>query len=349
MVSGRALSQLLVALVLFSLLAGPAVSDDTLEGASVDESDSERDEDADRISNARNVYELPDADVDVVGKMKTVMARREDTLLSIARQHGVGYEEIRRANPGVDIWLPGEGTPVTIPTRFVLPPGPREGIVVNLPEMRMYYYPEPDADGNRVVETYPISIGRMDWSTPIGETEVTMRLEDPAWFPPQSVRERAESEGRALPRRVDPGPDNPLGRHAIGLDVPGYFIHGTNRPAGVGMRATHGCIRMFPEDIESIVYRVDRGTNVRILNQPFKAGWSEEGDLYLQAYPGLDEDEDELAQKGVTPVVEVVAERLRERAARVDYPRLKEVAAEASGRPRSITRETVREELARAD
>ncbi|SEO53258.1 L,D-transpeptidase family protein [Aquisalimonas asiatica] len=349
MVSGRALSQWMVALALCSLLSGPAVSDDTLEGDSVGESDAERDDDADRISNDRNVYELPDADVDVVGEVKTVMARREDTLLSIARQHGVGYEEIRRANPGVDVWLPGEGTPVTIPTRFVLPPGPREGIVVNLPEMRMYYYPEPDADGNRVVETYPISIGRMDWSTPIGETEVTMRLEDPAWFPPQSVRERAESEGRALPRRVDPGPDNPLGRYAIGLDVPGYFIHGTNRPAGVGMRATHGCIRMFPEDIESIVYRVNRGTNVRILNQPFKAGWSEAGDLYLQAYPSLDEDEDELAQKGVTPVVEVVAERLRERAARVDYPRLKEVAAEASGRPKSITRESASEELAKAD
>ena len=325
-------------------------AEDGLEGDEVSEADEdERSEAAKRYGTEQNVFELPDDDVDVIGEVKTVEARHEDTLLEIARRHGVGYLEIRRANPDVDVWMPGEGTEVTIPTRFILPPGPREGVVVNLPEMRLYYYPEPGPDGKRVVETYPISIGRMDWSTPIGETTVTMRLEDPAWFPPASVRERYESEGRSLPRRVDPGPDNPLGRHAIGLDVPGYFIHGTNRPAGIGMRATHGCIRMFPEDIEHIVHRVSRGTPVRILNEPFKAGWSAEGEVYLQAYPSLTEDEDELAEHGVRPAVEAVAGVLRERSARVDYQRLKDVAQEAHGRPEAITREAIQRDMVSAE
>ncbi|WP_290649725.1 L,D-transpeptidase family protein [Aquisalimonas sp.] len=329
--------------------ATPVIADDTLEGDDVAESGEATSEDAERYGTSQNVFDLPDADVDVIGETKTVEARYEDTLLQIGRRHGVGYKEIRRANPDVNVWLPGEGTEVTIPTRFILPPGPREGIVVNLPEMRLYYYPEPGPDGKRVVETYPISIGRMDWSTPTVETEVTVRLENPAWFPPESVRERVEAQGRTLPRRVEPGPDNPLGQYAIGLDIPGYFIHGTNRPAGVGMRATHGCIRMFPEDIESIVYRVNRGTPVRILNNPFKAGWSADGELYLQAYPGLTEDEDELSDMGVRPAVKTVAEQLRERPARVDYERLKQVAAEAAGRPQSITRQAVRRDLAQAE
>ena len=340
----------LSALLVLGMLAFPALlaADDSLEGEAVSEDEDDRSDAMRRYGIEQNVFELPEDDVDVIGEVHTVEARREDTLLEIARRHGVGYREIRRANPDVDLWMPGEGTEVTIPTRFILPPGPRRGIVVNLSEMRLYYYPEPGPDGRRVVETYPISVGRMDWSTPIGETTVTMRLEDPAWFPPASVRQRYEEEGRPLPRRVDPGPDNPLGRHAIGLDIPGYFIHGTNRPAGVGMQATHGCIRMFPEDIEHIIHRVDSGTEVRILDEPYKAGWSAEGDLYLQAYPKLSEEEG-TEQQGVTPAVKAVAGVLRERSARVDYERLKEVAQNAEGRPESITRKAVRRDMASAE
>lgn len=340
----------LVALGLGGVLAvaGPLAAEESLEGDDVSGAGEEASEAARAYGTAQNVFELPPEGVDVVGSVRTVQARREDTLLEIARRHGLGYREIRRANPGVDVWMPGEGTEVNVPTRFVLPPGPREGVVVNLPEMRLYYYPEPDDDGVRTVETYPISIGRMDWSTPIGSTRVTMRLENPAWFPPESVRQRVEAEGRTLPRRVDPGPDNPLGRYAIGLDIPGYFIHGTNRPAGVGMRATHGCIRMFPEDIEGLVYRLDRGTPVHILNEPFKAGWSRDGDVYLQAYPRL-EGQGEASEPSVKPAVSAVARVLEDRAARVDYERLKAVAREASGRPRSITRRAAGPELARAD
>ena len=337
---------LTLAATLILATVGPAWGDETLEGDSVEAP--EADSAADSPEASANVFELPETGVDIVGEVRTVEARQEDTLLDIGRRHGLGYREIRRANPDVDVWLPGEGTEITLPLRFVLPPGPREGIVVNLPEMRLYHFPEPGPDGTRVVETYPISIGRMDWSSPIGETRVTHRLEDPAWYPPDSVRARYKEEGRELPRRVDPGPDNPLGRHAIGLDIPGYFIHGTNRPAGVGMQATHGCIRMFPEDIESLVHRVDRGTPVRILNATYKAGWSQEGELYLQAYPAL-EIEGQERNAGTSAAVRAVADAVEDRPARVDYPRLRTVAERGSGRPSPITREESPRSMARAD
>lgn len=336
---------LLLALGLGS--AAPGLADESLEGQALDEEGQADSDESRNYGTEQNVFTLPGPDVDVVGEVRTVTAREEDTLLDIARRHGLGYREIRRANPGVDVWMPGEGTEVTVPTRFILPSGPREGIVINLPEMRLYHFPEPGPDGRRVVETYPISIGRMDWSTPIGETQVTVRLEDPAWFPPESVRERAEADGRTLPRRVEPGPDNPLGKYAIGLDLPGYFIHGTNKPAGVGMRASSGCIRMYPEDIEGLVHRVDRGMPVRIVNEPFKAGWSEDDELYLQAYPGLEEEDTEDGRTAAA--VKAVADVLTDRPARVDYERLKRVVGEASGRPEAITREVIRSGMARAE
>jgi L,D-transpeptidase ErfK/SrfK len=202
------------------------------------------------------VYELPPDGYDVIGALSSVTARADDTLLDIARRHGLGYEDIVRANPDVDAWLPGEGTQVVLPTRFVLPPGPRRGIVLNLAEYRMYYYP-PARDGEPpVVMTYPMSIGRMDWATPLGMTRVVAKVKDPTWYPPDSVRKEHEEDGRPLPRTVPPGPDNPLGARAMRLSLPGYLIHGTNRPAGVGMQVTHGCIRMFPEDIEFLFDQV---------------------------------------------------------------------------------------------
>lgn len=219
------------------------------------------------------VYELPPEGYDVVGALTSITARAEDTLLDVARRHGLGYEDIVRANPDVDAWLPGEGTRVVLPTRFILPPGPRRGIVLNLAEYRMYYYP-PARDGEPpVVMTYPMSIGRMDWATPLGVTRVISKMKNPTWYPPDSVRREHEADGRPLPRTVPPGPDNPLGARAMRLSLPGYLIHGTNRPAGVGMQVTHGCIRMFPEDIEFLFEEVPVDTPVRIINEPVKIGW----------------------------------------------------------------------------
>lgn len=236
---------------------------------------------------AADIYELPEDGSDVVGEIRTVVARHEDTLVDIARRHGVGYQDIVRANPDLDVWLPGEGTEVVLPTRYVLPLGPREGVVLNLAEYRLYYFPKPDAGEPPVVMTYPISIGRRDWETPIGTTRIVAKAVDPSWYPPESIREEHAAEGRPLPRIVPPGPDNPLGRHAIRLAIPGYLIHGTNRPAGVGMRVTHGCLRMFPEDIEYLFPRVDIDTKVRIVNEPVKIGWSGD-ELVMEVHPVLE-------------------------------------------------------------
>lgn len=232
------------------------------------------------------IYELPPEGFDVIGAVSTIVARHEDTLVDIARRHGLGYEDIVRANPGLSPWLPGAGTEVVLPTRYVLPPGPREGVVLNLAEYRMYYYPKPGEGQAPVVMTYPISIGRMDWETPLGRTKVVSKVRNPAWYPPKSVREEHAAEGRPLPSVVPPGPDNPLGKFAMRLGLPGYLIHGTNRPAGVGMRVTHGCIRMFPEDIDHVFGTIDVGTPVRIINEPVKIGWFGD-ELVMEVHPVL--------------------------------------------------------------
>ena len=232
------------------------------------------------------VYELPPDGYDVVGAVSTITSRYEDTLVDIARRHGVGYQDIVRANPAVDVWLPGEGTEIILPTRFVLPPGPRHGIVLNLAEYRLYYFPLTAPGEAATVMTYPISIGRMDWETPLGVTTVIAKARNPVWYPPQSVREEHAAAGRALATVVPPGPDNPLGRFAMRLALPGYLIHGTNRPVGVGMRVTHGCIRMFPEDIQYLIHRVPIDTPVRIVNEPVKIGWFGD-ELVMEVHPLL--------------------------------------------------------------
>ena len=222
------------------------------------------------------VYDLPAEGHDVVGAVATIIAAYDDTLVDIARRHGLGYQDIVRANPGVNVWLPGEGTEIVLPNRFVLPPGPRVGLILNLAEFRMYYFPEAKAGEVAKVHTYPMSIGRMDWETPLGNTSIVAMAKNPAWYPPQSVRDEHAADGDPLPRVVPPGPDNPLGTRALRLGIPGYLIHGTNRPAGVGMRVSHGCVRMFPEDVEFLFDRIRVKTAVRIINVPVKIGWDGE-------------------------------------------------------------------------
>ncbi|NIV18579.1 MAG: L,D-transpeptidase family protein [Woeseiaceae bacterium] len=239
------------------------------------------------VSARAEIYELPPEGHDVIGAVSTITARYEDTLVDIARRHGLGYEEIVRANPDVNIWVPGEGTEVVLPTQFVLPAGPRRGVVLNLAEYRMYYFPEPEDGKPAYVMTYPISIGRMDWETPLGVTKVISKVRNPTWYPPQSVRDEHAADGRSLGRIVPPGPNNPLGKFAMRLGLPGYLIHGTNRPSGVGMRVTHGCVRMFPEDIEYLFAHVDVNTPVRIINDPVKMGWSGER-LVVEVHPVLE-------------------------------------------------------------
>jgi L,D-transpeptidase ErfK/SrfK len=235
------------------------------------------------------VYELPPAGNDVVGALTTIQSRDDETLLEIARRHGLGYEEILAANPDVDAWLPGEGTDVVLPTRFVLPPGKRSGIILNLAEYRMYYFPQAKEGEAAIVMTFPMSIGRMDWETPLGRTSVISKVKDPSWYVPESIRAEHAADGDPLPRIVPAGPKNPLGEYAMRLGIPGYLIHGTNRPAGVGMRVTHGCIRMFPEDIGFFFGQVALNTPVRIINEPVKIGW--DGDaLIIEVHETLEFD-----------------------------------------------------------
>lgn len=234
-------------------------------------------------------FPLPPGDVDLVGRITTLQAAHEDTLLDIARRHQLGHDEILLANPGVDRWLPGEGARITIPARYILPAGEREGLVLNVPEMRIYHYPPVPAGQVREVHTWPVSVGRMDWATPLGRWQVVSKQTDPEWRPPASIRAEAAARGEPLPEVVPAGPDNPLGEYALRLSVPGYLIHGTNKPWGIGMRVTHGCVRMYPEDIAGLYAKVPVGTPVRIINAPVKAGWLLDT-LYLEVHPPLEED-----------------------------------------------------------
>jgi L,D-transpeptidase ErfK/SrfK len=232
----------------------------------------------------------PDVD-DVIGSIAVTRATAEDTLPDIARRFDLGYEEVVRANPGVDPWLPGEGTQIVLATQFVLPDAPREGIVINLASMRLYYFPPRENEAaTQTVITHPIGIGRVGWSTPEGRTRVTAKTRDPWWYPPASVRKEHASNGDPLPARVPPGVDNPLGAHVLTLGWPSYLIHGTNKPFGVGMRVSHGCIRLYPEDIAELFPDLPVGTPVTVVNQPLLYGWRGDS-LYVQAYPILDDDD----------------------------------------------------------
>jgi L,D-transpeptidase ErfK/SrfK len=280
-------------------------------------------------------YPLPEPGIDVIGGVQTVTAHANDTLLDIARRYGLGFEDIKRANPELDIWIPGAGSPVLLPTQYILPDGPREGIVINLPEMRLYYFPPPAKGQAAQVVTYPLSIGRREWATPFGDSVVTTKVKDPVWFPPASVRKEHAEDGRLLASRVEPGPDNPLGKYAMGLNLPGYFIHGTNRPYGIGLRVTHGCLRLYPEDIETLFNTVPVGTRVRLVNQPYKAGWRD-GTLYLEVHDPLEEASEE-NEKNHSGAVSAIVTATRERASAIIWERVQTIITRASGMPVPIS------------
>ena len=278
--------------------------------------------------NAGNVYELTDAS-DVVGALSSYVSRYEDTLVDIGRMHNLGFEELRLANPAVDPWLPGEGTELTLPTAFILPQAERRGLVVNIAEYRVYFYYR--VDEQSFVAALPVSIGRMDWATPLGLTRIVARAERPSWYPPESVRQEYAEDGRELPRVVPPGPDNPLGEYALRLALPGYLIHGTNRPAGVGMQVTHGCIRLFPEDIKWLFPRTAVGMPVQIVNQPVKFGWVGD-ELYLEVHPPLEIAEGD-SGLNMTVLTEEFVRATRDRAAAVDWELITNVFQARRGLP----------------
>lgn len=238
-------------------------------------------------------------DQTVIGEPQVVFATDADTLSDLARNYGLGFDEIIAANPDVDPWLPGEGTAVVLPTQYVLPAVARRGVILNIATRRLFYFPVV-ADGERQqVMTYPIGIGRVGWETPLGETTVVSKAKDPHWWVPASVRREHAEMGDPLPSVVPPGPDNPLGHRVLKLDMPGYLIHGTNAPYGVGMRVSHGCVRLYPENIEILYTLVDVGEAVTIVNEPYQFG-QRDGVLYFEAHTPLEDDnvpaEERLAQ-----------------------------------------------------
>jgi len=257
------------------------------------------------------VYELPTDGSSVVGTDTHIKTVYTDTLLDIARRNSLGYYEIIRANPGVDMWLPGEGTDIMLPGRRILPPGPREGVVVNLPEHRLYYYPKPKRGEKPVVITYPVSIGKMDWTTPIGETRVIQKEKHPIWNPPEGVRKEHIANGDPLPPGpVKAGPDNPLGDFAMRLAAGNgtYLIHGTNNPMAVGMAITHGCVRMYPEDVAALFPLIPVGTKVWLVNDPVKVAFSD-GELFMEVHPQVD---DEGQNTATDPDLDLLSSKLDE-------------------------------------
>ena len=264
----------------------------------------------------------------------TYRASYEDTLLDLARRFNLGYVEMVAANPGTDPWIPGEGTEVVLPTVHLLPDVELDGVVINLADMRLYYFAEPGARPR----SYPIGIGREGLTTPLGTTTIARKKKDPIWRP--TARMRAEDP--KLPELMPPGPDNPMGTRAMYLGWPLYAIHGTNNPWGIGRRSSSGCIRMYPEHAEELFDLVEVGTKVTVVDQPIKLEWID-GGLFMEAHP-TQLQSDQLEAEGrfepelPSQVVDQVLAVTGDQANRLDWSRIRRATVERRGYPIRITR-----------
>jgi L,D-transpeptidase ErfK/SrfK len=293
------------------------------------------------LPQATHRYEIDPERDDIIGLVQLVRATKDDTLTDIARRFNVGYEEIVQANPKVDPWLPGAGRDIVVPTQHILPNAPREGIVINTAAMRLYYFPKRKPGERQVVYTHPIGIGKVGWATPEGSTRVTRKSRDPIWRPGKGVRAEHKENGEDLPAVVPPGPENPLGTRAMYLAWPQYLIHGTNKPAGVGLRSSHGCIRLYPEDIEFIYEMVQVGEKVTVVNQPFVFGWHRD-QLYLQTFEVLEDDprDWQKAQKKLVSrsLAQRIQKQLAERKETINWDAVSHLAHDPHGVPVSISK-----------
>ncbi len=275
---------------------------------------------------------------DLLGASVHYRVKGTETLFDVARPHSLAFTEIMSANPGVDPWVPDAGTSLLLPARHVLPHGARTGILINLADMRLYYFPADDSDP----VSFPIGIGRYNWTTPVGTTEIVRTAKNPSWYVPESIRE----EDPSWPAVVPPGPDNPLGKHALYLGIPGYLIHGTNKPWGIGMRVTHGCIRMFPEHVAWLYETAGPGTPVEIVDQPVKAGW-DGNEFFVEVHrepdyareAGADvETPPEFSPERMFPVAASVIQRAAgPQIAHIDWSRVRKAVQTASGVPTLVS------------
>ncbi len=269
-------------------------------------------------------FKLANPNDDVVGRAFYVKARKADTLLDIGRQNNMGYDDMRQANQKVDVWVPGSGVDVLVPDTFILPDAPRQGIVLNLAEKRLYFFP---ASGE--VVTHAISIGRDGLDTPVGRFKITAKVKDPTWTPTAAHHADRAKEGREpLPAVVPAGPDNPLGSYALRTSAPSILIHGTNKPWGLGMEVSRGCIRMYPEGVEQLFPLVDVNAPITIVDQPYKLGWRGD-ELYLEVHRNPDGE--------AKPLHEVVPARLAQAAdVNLDWEAVKRAVEENTGLPRLV-------------
>lgn len=274
------------------------------------------------------------ADDEILGEVEVYNAKAEDTLIDLARDRGLGYVELAAANPRVDPWLPPEGEEIVLPHGHLLPSPPRTGIVINLADQRLYYFPPHGRP-----QSFAIGIGRQNHVTPLGTTKIVAKRQNPTWTPPPSAR----AEDPSLPKVVPPGPENPLGTHALYLEWPSYLIHGTNKPYGIGRRVSFGCIRLYPEDIEQLFDVTERGTEVRVVDQPIKVGWYR-NELYLEAHPTLSqaseiEDNGELTYEDAAGSRDLILAAAGDAAHRVDWETVETVVRERRGIPVPIVRD----------
>lgn len=273
-------------------------------------------------------------DDNVVGSLGVIELKAGDTLSDVARHFGLGYEEIAAANPELDPWVINDRTRALVPLQFVLPKAPRRGIVINLAAMRLFHYPSANA-GAQVV-TYPVGIGKEGRSTPTGTMSIAQKKKHPTWRPTQSILNDHLKRGDPLPAIVPPGPDNPLGDYAMYLTAPRYLIHGTNKPYSIGLRASNGCIRLYPENIEPLFATVPVREPVTIVNQPYLIG-SRGGVFFLEAYKPHEELDESAARKRIRSELKTLE---TDRNQSFDWKRIDQVLSDARGIPFPISSET---------
>jgi L,D-transpeptidase ErfK/SrfK len=263
---------------------------------------------------------------DVIGRLAVIRLEKEDTLPDIARHFSLGINTLSAANPGVDIWVPEAGERILLPLSFILPDTLRKGIVINLAAMRLFYF---KGDGKLLaVSTYPVGVGTTERPSPMGQMYVERKMFRPTWYVPVSIAEDHRKKGDPLPAKVTPGPLNPLGEHALYLSKSDYLVHGTNKPASIGLRATNGCIRLYPEDIKRLFENTPVKTPVSIVNQPYLVG-RRDGIVYIEVHTPFEESGTAELEKAYAKLKNI--EKKSGRA--LDWKKVKEVVAEARGMP----------------
>ena len=276
---------------------------------------------------ATHEFELADGE-NMVGTVAAISTRENDALPDIARHFGLGYNDISIANSAVSPWTPQPGSRVLLPLQFILPDSPHKGIALNLANMRLFYYPQKQPNK---VYTYPVGIGRQGWNTPMGLTSIVAKNAKPSWYVPESIQREHAEKGDSLPKVVGSGPDNPLGLYAMRLGIPGYLIHGTNKPYGIGMQISHGCVQLYPEDIEVLFKKATVGMPVRIIHQPYLTAWHQDM-LYLEAHEPLSKwakDKIKLRKQVIEQLHKISAQK----SVAVDWEKVERILQRSDGIP----------------